>query len=118
MGGLARRVSYSNLFREKLSGVPALLVDDGNYLTDERGYHGEVRPDVAIKDKWILDAYEKYGVDVANLSSHELRYVSRLLKAGSERSPMVDRLVSANIVSDSKDFSTPAPFIVREVALH
>src|SRR5262249_34922244 len=105
MGGLARRVSYSNLFREKLSGEPALLVDGGNYLTDERGHHGEVRPDVAVKDKWILKAYETYGVDVANLSSHELRYVSRLLRTGSERSPIVDRMVSANIVADSNDFS-------------
>jgi len=113
MGGLARRVSYTKLFREKLSGIPALLVDAGNYLTDERGYHGELRPDAAVKDKWVLQAYDLLQADVMNISSYELRYCSRLLRAQAGSPPA--RLISANIVAESSEFLSPRPFVVREI---
>jgi 2',3'-cyclic-nucleotide 2'-phosphodiesterase (5'-nucleotidase family) len=102
--------------------VPALLVDTGYFVSDERSTHGELRPDVAVKDDWILKAYGEFPVDVVNVSSHDLRYFSRLFKPkpssqNASSDAMLDRLVSANIVSDSAGVRAPHPFVVRELSL-
>jgi hypothetical protein len=100
--------------------VPSLLVDTGYFMSDERSAHAGLRPDVVVKDDWVLKAYEQTNVDVVNVSSHDLRYFSRLLaknefsrRAGSE--PLLERLVSANTVSDSPAIVSPRPYVVREV---
>ncbi len=80
MGGLARRVSYEKLFRKNLAQVPLLIVESGDFLTDERNAHGELRSDVSTKDEWIMKAYDQFPVDVINISSRDLRYISRLLQ--------------------------------------
>jgi hypothetical protein len=102
--------------------VPALLVDTGYFVSDERSMHGELRPDVAVKDDWILKAYGEFPVDVVNVSSHDLRYFARLFKPKpssqhASPDPMLDRLVSANIVSDTAGVLAPHPFVVRELSL-
>jgi hypothetical protein len=91
-------------------------------MSDERSTHGELRPDVAVKDDWILKAYGEFPVDVVNVSSHDLRYFSRVFKPKppsqpSLQAPMLDRLVSANTVSDSAGVRAPHPFVVRELSL-
>jgi Cytochrome c554 and c-prime len=120
MGGLARRVSYTKAFRERLSQVPSLLVDTGYFLADERGSHGELRPDVRAKDAAVFKSYDQFPVDVANVSSHDLMYISRLLAKSefarrAESQPILKRLVSANAVADSPDVMSPQPFIVKEI---
>jgi hypothetical protein len=77
-----------------------------------------VRPDLATKDRLILEAYDKFKVDVANLSSHELRYASRLLKQATPDSaiPVLGRLISANVVAESSGTKQPGLFLVRELA--
>ncbi|HST21332.1 MAG TPA: multiheme c-type cytochrome [Blastocatellia bacterium] len=120
MGGLARRVSYEKLFRKNLAQVPLLIVESGDFMTDEHNTHGELRPDASIKDEWIMKAYDQFPADVINISSHDLRYISRLLqKSGTagkaETQPMLKRLVSANITSISPDKIAPQPFVIREV---
>lgn len=120
MGGLARRVSYTERFRERLAQIPSLLADTGYFLADERNAHGELRPDVAAKDNWVAKSFDQFPVDVANLSSRDLKYFSRLLsKAGFDpraaSQPLLRRLVSANTVAASPNMVSPQPFIVREV---
>jgi 2',3'-cyclic-nucleotide 2'-phosphodiesterase (5'-nucleotidase family) len=117
MGGLARRVSYEKLFKKKLGQVPSLIVESGDFLTDERNAHGELRPDVSTKDEWIMKAYDQFPADVINISSRDLRYISRLLRnAGkTETQPIWKRLVSANITSSSPDKIALQPFIIREL---
>ncbi|MFP5261077.1 MAG: multiheme c-type cytochrome [Blastocatellia bacterium] len=120
MGGLARRVSYTKAFREKLSQVPSLLVDSGYFLADERGAHGYLRPDVRAKDEAVFKSYDQFPVDVANISSHDLRYISQLLAKSefarrAESRPILKRLVSANTVSDSPGTVSPQPFIIKEI---
>jgi mono/diheme cytochrome c family protein len=116
MGGLARRVSYAKLFKEKLGQMPSLIVESGDFMTDERSAHGELRPDVFTKDEWILKAYDQFPVDVINISSRDLRYISSLLAKGrAENQLTLKRLVSANITSDSPDKIAPQPFIIREL---
>ena len=68
----------------------------------------------------MLKAYDRFKVDVANLSAHELFFVSeKLRKADSARNisahPILNRLVSANIQSQSVEVISPQPFIVKEV---
>lgn len=117
MGGLARRVSYEKLFRKNLAQMPLFIVESGDFMNDERNAHGELRPDVSAKDKWITKGYDQFPADVINISSHDLRYISRLLnKAGNpETELMLKRLVSANITSSSPDKIAPQPFIIREI---
>jgi len=120
MGGLARRVSYEKLFREKLGGVPALVVDSGNSFTSESNIHGGLRPDVQAKDDWILKSYDDFKVDVINVAAPDLRYVATLMekpaylrRVGAQ--PALKRLVSANTASDPASAMSLQPFIVREV---
>ncbi len=120
MGGLARRVSYEKLFKEKLGQVPSLVVESGDFLTDDRNAHGGLRPDVFTKDEWVFKTYDQFPVDVINISSHDLRYLSGLLArsefAGrAEAQPALKRLISANIASDSPGAIAPQPFVIREL---
>ena len=100
--------------------MPALLVESGDFLTDERNAHAELRPDALTKNAWILKAYDEFPVDVINISSRDLRHVSRFLsKSGSDRKaepqPALKRMVSANTASDSPDTIAPQPFVIREL---
>jgi hypothetical protein len=120
MGGLARRVSYEKLFREKVGGVPALVVDSGNSFTAEANAHGGLRPDVQAKDDWILKSYDDFRVDVINVAAPDLRYVSTLLakpeylrRVGAQ--PVLKRLISANTASDPASALSLQPFVVRDL---
>ncbi len=58
---------------------------------------------------------------MVNLSTHDLVFISRLLEASvfaarSEAQPVLKRMVSANISSESEIFASPQKFIVREIA--
>lgn len=89
-------------------------------MSDERGGHGSLRPDVLAKDDWVFKAFNEFPVDVVNVSSHDLRYFSNLLDKKEFASrlsaqPVLDRLVSANTVSEAPGLVSLRPFIVREV---
>lgn len=95
------------------------MVDTGYFTADERNVHGKLRPDMLVKNDWVLRAYDQFPVDVINLSSHDLGYFSSLLsktqassRAGSQ--PLLNRLVSANTLSDSPGAVAPRPFVIRE----
>lgn len=96
------------------------MVDTGYFLSDERSSHGRIRPDVLVKNDWVFKAYSQFAVDVANISSHDLRYFSTALeKTESARrvaaESLLARLVSANTLTEAAGFSAPRPFIVREI---
>lgn len=120
MGGLARRASYIERFRERLAGIPTLLADSGYFVADERSAHDELRPDIAVKNDWVAKAHEQFSVDVANLSSRDLRYFAPLLakrnfETRSASHPLLRKLVSANTLAASAEAVSPQPFIIREV---
>jgi hypothetical protein len=117
---LARRVSYIKLFKERFNKVPALLVDSGNVFAEDRTKHGDTRVDGVAKNEWMLKAQDQFHVDVVNLSAGDLTYYGKALTKAelarkSASHPVFKRFVSANIKSDSPDFVTPPPFMVREV---
>ena len=67
----------------------------------------------------ILKAYDQYPVDVVNASSHDLAFLSKLLKAeganASGRPPVLKRIVSANTIAASPGALAPPPFLVRDI---
>ena len=76
-------------------------MDTGYFMANERGAHGRLRPDIVVKNDWVLKAYGQFPVDVINVSSHDLRYFADLLaKNGparsADRETPLGRLVSAN----------------------
>lgn len=95
-------------------------MDTGYFMADERSAHGRLRPDIAVKNDWVMKAYGQFPVDVVNVSSHDLRYfadafVRTEFVRRSKTEPMLDRLVSANTVSESAAIVAPHPFIIREL---
>jgi 2',3'-cyclic-nucleotide 2'-phosphodiesterase (5'-nucleotidase family) len=120
MGGLARRAGYIRAFKEKFKDVPAIAVDTGHWLADERTTHGGLRIDAVAKSDWVLKAYDRFAVEVANLSAYDLVAISHFIaKAGNARPreefPQLKRVVSANIVNESAGRATPQKFIVKEI---
>ncbi|MEW6212748.1 MAG: multiheme c-type cytochrome [Acidobacteriota bacterium] len=58
---------------------------------------------------------------MANLSTRDLAFISRLMEASgfaarSQHRPVLRRMVSANLSSERSDFASPQKFIVREIA--
>lgn len=121
MGGLARRVSYFTAFKEKLPDIPTLTVDTGYFLADERNTHGWLRLDAVIRSDWVLKALDQFPVDVANISAHDIAFLSRVTN-GAERAtaaaaqyPVLNRMVSANITSTAPGNNALKPFVIKEV---
>jgi len=93
-------------------------VDTGHYLTDERSTHGDLRYDAVIRSDRVFRAYDQFPVDVANVSAHDIPFIHRLIStggAGAKSYPMLNRVVSASIVSEAKDEPVLQPFVVREI---
>ncbi len=106
-----------------MPNIPALLVDSGNFLNEERSAHGELKADARIQSEWVIKAYDQFPVDVANVSANDLPYVSQALSqvkgTDSARSPAIlKRIVSANIVSEAARRGAYPPFVVREITVN
>lgn len=77
------------------------------------------------KNDVVLNAYDRFKVDVVNITAHDLLFISeKMRKDGSARGshllrfkapPIINRLVSANIQAQSAEFISPQPFIIKEV---
>jgi hypothetical protein len=70
----------------------------------------------------VLKAYDRFSVDAVNVSAHDLTFIAPLMgksdfTLNSKNYPLLNRLVSANIVADSPAMVAPQKFIVREVML-
>src|SRR5262245_12734545 len=78
-----------------------------------------LRADAAAKNDWVLKAYDRFPVDVLNLSSQDLAYLSprlrkeRLINRGGAYA-VLDRLVSSNLIPDTAT-AAPRPFLIKEV---
>ena len=123
MGGLARRVSYIKAFKTRSNAeVPTLSVDAGNLFTDDRFSAGQLPTEAGIKNRWVVKGYGDYRNDAANISYADLPYLGELLKKdGYDQRvadlPFIKKLVSANVVPINDSLITPAPYVIREIAL-
>jgi len=96
--------------------VPTLLVESGFFLSEDSDAHGKLRPDTIVKNDWVMKGYEEFPLDVANVSSHDLKYFAAgFLKSASKSQALLNSLVGANIVSESSDINSPRPFLIREI---
>ncbi len=71
-------------------------------------------------NEMILKAYEQVGFDAVNIAAKDLAYIADALKQTDAAHPsdtysIFNRLVSANIASDSGDRALLQPFVVREI---
>ncbi len=103
-----------------MSDIPTIMVDTGYFLADERNTHGWLRTDAVIRSHWVLKAQDQFPVDVANISAHDLTFLSRAMnKAGRAAAtpeyPVVNRMVSANITSATPGNNAPQPFLIKEI---
>ena len=100
--------------------MPFLVVDTGNSMMDDRSTHGRLRSDALAKDDWVLKGFEQFSTDVVNVSSHDLHFFSGVLGKSdfarrAKTEPLLERLVSANTVSESPDFISPRAFVIINV---
>jgi hypothetical protein len=121
-GGLARRVTYVKMFKEKFKNLPSVLVDSGSMFAPDHGAHGYLRSDAEERNHWILKAYDTYPVDVANLAPADLPFIDTLttkkqFASLSQTQPILKRFVSANVSSTLAGGFKAAPYVVRDIAL-
>jgi hypothetical protein len=120
MGGLARRVGYSNELSKLTSGqVPILQVDAGHFFSDVVGEKG-MATDTRIKNSWMLRAFAALGLTAANVGFRDIPYLSMVMEsAGFEERlkqyPALGALVSANVEPADASKRGFKPYVVREV---
>ncbi len=72
-----------------------------------------------VNNEWMLKAYKWLMVDAINLSSYDLRFLSKMIRGPSYKTEanwsLINRMVSANIQSRSPNMIAPQPFLIREV---
>jgi 2',3'-cyclic-nucleotide 2'-phosphodiesterase (5'-nucleotidase family) len=114
-GGLARRIGYLNAFRQKFKGVPVLQVEAGQLW-----YTASNDRFVLLQNDQVTRAYNRWPVDVINLSRNDLAHAEQLLVRDGlsermEQLPLLKSFISAN--SDYNDnIASPAPFVIKEVS--
>jgi hypothetical protein len=90
-------------------------VDTGNFLSDEKSSHGMMAGFAVTKNDWVLKAYDRFKVDVVNLSGQDLGFVSSRLGPGSGENTLgalLGRIVSANTTFGTTDQKTIRPYTV------
>src|SRR5215210_5932876 len=116
MGGLARRVGYEKALTKQVNGeVPVLQLDAGHMFSDELKYQG-MMDDARERNAWVLRAFETFRVAAANVSPRDLPYLGELMAtsvhaANVKKYPMLNRIVSANIVPASPEVAAFKPYV-------
>src|SRR5215510_3930886 len=95
-GGIARRLGYLEAFKKKFKDVPVVQVEAGQFW-----YTASPDRLVLLQNEQVVRAYERWPVDVINLSRNDLAHAEHLLLKDSlnerlARWPMLKKLISAN----------------------
>lgn len=116
-GGVPFRFAYTEGFRGAYPEAGSLQLDAGYSMTSPVDARGRELPDLVAKSDAVLSAFERLGYDAANLTAHDVAYMSRYLRdGGAQRPPFVDRFVSANLEPAAPGLLAPRPYVVRELA--
>jgi 2',3'-cyclic-nucleotide 2'-phosphodiesterase (5'-nucleotidase family) len=81
-----------------------------------------LRKDAVVANNWMLKAFSKFKLDVANLSYRDLRFAGMMLSKDKfeervKETPFAAEMISANIIP-AKDLDiavAPKPYVIREV---
>lgn len=119
-GGLPWRFGYTEGFRSAYPDAGYLQVDAGFSLADIIDVNGKLYSDQHTKNEWVLKAFDRFNFDAANISHHDIYYLSQFLKPGVyeqevQKYPMLARYVSANLEPEKPDSGlvAPPPYVVR-----
>ena len=122
MGGLARRVGFTNLFGQTFKQIPTLMVDTGNFLSGEKSSHGMLAGYAVTKNEWVLKSLDRFKVDVVNVAAQDLAFVGAQSGRGAvpntEISSLLGRMVSANLlrtVARPRDNKGIRPYVMASV---
>lgn len=121
LGGLPRRVAYERAVLDGTSGGAALFrVDAGGAFDDtiDTG-RNEVIPH--IRDEWVLRGYAAQDFAAINVAPSDLHYLSQMNVVSDrpsrlEKFPMLGRVISANVVPESRAIVEFQPYLIRTVA--
>lgn len=121
LGGLPRRAGYAKALEASLGGrAPVLKLDAGHMFASPTAEGQVAVEDAAVKNEWVLKASEMIGLRAANVSPYDLSYLTRAMAADGYDArraahPMLDRLVSANVVPADATVRPFKPYVVEEV---
>ncbi|HKX26757.1 MAG TPA: multiheme c-type cytochrome [Blastocatellia bacterium] len=114
LGGVARRASYLDAFRQRTPDVGTIQVDVGYIFSDETNSEGtDLRGDARLMNDWLARANEVLGLEVVNLSYRDVRYARSLLSPDAKVKPEKSTLISANIRSVDQTQPSPAPYVIK-----
>jgi len=92
------------------------LVETGNFLSDEKSSHGMMAGYAITKNEWVLKALDRFKVDVINVTSRELSFVTSPASQASSGdrgpAPLFSRMVSGNTMMGSSDDPAIRPYVV------
>ncbi|MBK6426473.1 MAG: hypothetical protein IPF82_09850 [Blastocatellia bacterium] len=120
LGGLARRVGYEKAVLELTQGGAGLVRLDAGGAFDDTVDTGRNEVIPHIRSEWVLRGYIARDVAAINVGITDLRYLSQMnvlqdRDARVVRFPMLDRVISANVLPAGPGIVRFRPYIVREV---
>jgi 2',3'-cyclic-nucleotide 2'-phosphodiesterase (5'-nucleotidase family) len=92
-GSFARFSAYVQASRAANPGVPDLVVNAGYWLQDAMGFDGQLRTDLTLANRWMVDGSRALGWDALNVGYPDVAGLATLVPDGQAPLP----LVSANV---------------------
>ncbi len=71
-GSLARQLAYVHASTDANPATPTLVLHGGYWLEDAMGSDGELRLDVPVMNKWMVQGIEAAGFDAVNVTFQDL----------------------------------------------
>jgi hypothetical protein len=116
LGGVARRMGYIEAFRKRSPDAAVVQVDAGYIFSDDTNESTkDLRGDARLMNDWIVRANEAMGLDIVNLSYHDLLYAGSLLKPDAKLKPGRSNLISANVRAANTSGANPTPYVIKEI---
>lgn len=123
---MARRAKYVESFKEKYQdNIPFLHVDVGHLFAEDLAFNKPetLRDDAVMMNQWMLKAFSKFKLDVANFSHRDLLYGKVALdkekyESQVKETPMLGEMISANIIPavDINKTAPLKPYVIREIS--
>ncbi len=92
-GSFARFKAYVDASRAANPAVPSVVVNAGYWLQDAMGFDGNLRADVTLANRWMVEGARLLGWDALNVGYPDVAGLSTLPADGQAPLP----LVSANV---------------------
>jgi hypothetical protein len=122
LGGLARRVGFTNAFRKAFTNIPVMEVSVGGIFNDQGITADPPFRDVVVQNDYAVRGYSMYPFDAANVTYTDLRVLHPNFKIGQSKKAMAEfpalrSMISGNLIpaTDKKTSVAIPPYIIREI---